>query len=64
MPSRHVLVTVSEQGANIGGWLYISFINWFVSTAFILSIVKRIQPEYRYDIKTGVFLLVLNFKAI
>ena len=54
-PGRHVLVTVSEQGANIGGRMYISFIKRIVSTAFILSIAKPIQPEFLYDIKTGVF---------
>ena len=63
-PGRHVLVTVSEQGANIGGRLYISFYKTAVSTAFIFSIAKRIQPEFRYDIKTGVFFIGKNFEAI
>ena len=47
----HVLVMVSEQGANIGGWMHISFIKWLVSMVFILSIVTRIQMEFWYDIK-------------
>ena len=33
---RHMLTTVSEQGANIGGRLYISFIKWLVSMVLIL----------------------------
>ena len=52
-----MLVTVSEQGADIGGRLHISFMKWLGSTAFILSIVKRIQPEFRYDIKTDLCVL-------
>ena len=64
-PACHVLVTVSEQGANIGGWLYISFIKYdlFHSTAFIFSIVKRIQLEFQYDIKTCVFLIGTKFRG-
>ena len=46
-------IMVSEQGANIGGQLYISFVKWRFSKAFIFSIVKQIKPDFRYFIKTG-----------
>ena len=54
---------VNEQGANIGVRLYISFIKWLVSMAFILSIVKWIQPAFRYYIKTGVFFIGTKFQG-
>ena len=60
---RQVLVMVSGQGANIGDWLYISFIKWLVSMAFILSIIKQIQPEFRYDIKRSVFFIGAKFQG-
>ena len=31
--------------------------------AFILSIVIQIQPEFRYDIKTGVFFIGTKFQG-
>ena len=31
--------------------------------AFISSIVVRIKPEFRYDIKTGVFLIGTKFRG-
>ena len=34
-PGCHMLVTVSEQGANIGGLLYISYIKWLVSSVYL-----------------------------
>ena len=39
-PGCHVLVMVSEQGANIGGRLYISFIKWLVSNGLCCHKVK------------------------
>ena len=58
-----VLVTVSEQGANIGCRLYISFIKWLDSAACILSVVKRIQLEFWYDMLTGVIFLDAKFRS-
>ena len=56
-----MLVTVSEQGTNIGGWLYIFLIKLLVLATFILSTVTRIQPEFLYDIETGVFIIGTKF---
>ena len=41
----------------------ISFIKWLVSMVFILSIVKRIQTEFRFDIKTSVFFIGTKFRG-
>ena len=58
-----MLVTVSEQGANIGGRLYISFIKLLNSVGYILSVVKRIQLEFWYDIITGVFFIGTKLRS-
>ena len=57
-----MLVTVSKQGANIGGRVAVYFLYKRLDSAeHILSIAKRIQLEVSYDIITDVFFISTKF---
>ena len=64
-PGRHVLVMVGEQSANIRGLVYVSFLKMacFNGVYLNLSIVKQIQPKFRYDRKAGVFFIGTKFRG-